>query len=251
MKISEYRKTAAMCLKGRRCEAFVVTSVCLFVFLTFKAAAALTAYAAGEMKFFPYIDAGITILCFLFMTPLLTGGFWWFFRTACGEDNSCLLKLYSGFRLNGRAILVYALMWSKGFFSLFPSALCFTAAYIFLFGNTGLEGDATLFSVFQLTMLGIVLIGLYFRAIASMALAPFLFISHPDNNPFGVIRKSSKLMKGHKLRFAGLISGYIPAMLPIVTIPFVAPSAAMSAAVFARDIIRNKTDGTDKIKNER
>lgn len=234
MKISEYRKAASQCLKGRRSEAFVVTAICLFVFLTFRSAAMLTAYLVGNMQYFPIIDTGITVLCFLFMTPLITGGFWWFYRTASGEDNSGLLKLYSGFRLNGRAALVYALMWSKGLFSLFPSAICFTAAYILLYGNTGLNGDLAIFVIFQLVMLGILLIIFYLNSLISMVLAPFLFISHPDRNPFGVVRESAKLMKGNKLRFAGLILGYIPIMLPVVTIPFVMPSLIMSAAVFAR-----------------
>lgn len=237
MKISEYRKAAGLYLKGRKCEAFFVTSACLFVFLTFKTASAFIAGAFAGMRISPYFDAGITILSFIFMTPLLTGAFWWFFRIACGEDNNGLLKLYSGFRLNSRAAIIYALMWSKSFFSLVPSAACFTAAYIIFFGNVIIDDSMALFVVFQLDMLGFVLVGLYFRTLASMALAPFLFICYPDRNPFGIIRRSAKLMKGEKLRFVGLLFGYLPIMLPIVTIPFAVPSAAMAAAVFAEDVI--------------
>ncbi len=242
MKISEYRKTAGKYLKGRSGEAFVVTAIYLFAFLTFKVVAVLAAYLAGNMKYFPLIDAAITVTGFLFMTPLLTGGFWWFFRTACNEDNSSLLKLYSGFRLNSRAALVYALMWSKGFFSLLPSAVCFTTAYVLFYGNFGLKSDMVLFGSFQLVMLGAALFLLYLNTLASMAPAPFLFISHPDRNPFGVLRKSSRLMKGNKLRFMGLVSGYIPIMLPLVTIPFVMPRAVMAAAVFAKEIIQNSDE---------
>lgn len=61
-------------------------------------------------------------------------------------------------------------------------------------------------------MLGIVLIGLYFSTAASMALAPFMFIGHPDKNPLKVLKESSVCMKGKKLEFIRLIlsfgSGY-------------------------------------------
>lgn len=242
MKISDYRKISGAYLKGRYGEAFVVTAACLFVFLTFKTAEALAIYAISDAKLSRIADAAITILRFIIMTPLITGGIWWFFRTVCGEDNSSLLKLYSGLRLNSRAALLYALMWSKGFFSLFPTAICFTVTYALLYGRIGLNGDVTVFAAFQSAMLGTVLIFLYFNALASMALAPFLFIDRPDSNPFGVIRRSSKLMKGHKLRFFGLLIGYIPVMLPIVTIPFVMPSAVMSAAAFAKDVIAESAE---------
>ena len=83
-------------------------------------------------------------------------------------------------------------------------------------------------------MLGIVLIGLYFSTAASMALAPFMFIGHPDKNPLKVLKESSVCMKGKKLEFIRLILSFVPAMLPVVTIPFVIPSAVMAAAVFAQ-----------------
>lgn len=240
MKISEYRSIAGTYLKGRYGEAFVVTAICLFVFVAFKAAAAAF-YAFSNTPFSSAAEAVITVICFFVMTPLLTGGFWWFFQTVCGQDNRNLLKLYSGFRLNSRAALLYAIMWVKGFLSLFPSAACFTGAYVVIYGNIGLASNISVFAAFQFFMLGIVLLGLYFSTSASMVLAPFIFISHPDRNPFRVIRSSSKLMKGQKLRFLRLIFVYIPAMLPVVTIPFVMPSAIMSAAVFAREII-NKVE---------
>ena len=44
MKISEYRHIAKKNLKGCYCEAFIVTALCLFVFLSFKAADLLRAY---------------------------------------------------------------------------------------------------------------------------------------------------------------------------------------------------------------
>lgn len=248
MKISEYRHIAKKNLKGCYCEAFIVTALCLFVFLSFKAADLLRAYFMSGYSgsiIYALIKMAVALICFLLITPLLTGGFWWFFQTACGEDNRSLLKLYSGFRLNCRAALLYAAMWIKSFFSLFPTAFCWTAAYVLLYGNTGLSESVTVFAAFQLFMLGIVLILLYFRTAASMALAPFMFISHPDKNPLRVLRESSVCMRGKKLEFIKLIFSFVPYMLPVVTIPFVIPSAVMAAAVFAQ-----KNSGGDTIRED-
>lgn len=83
MKISEYRHIARKNLKGCYCEAFIVTALCLFVYLSFKAAELLMAYFwsgyAGSL-ISGLLKAAVTALCFLLTTPLLTGGFWWFFR---------------------------------------------------------------------------------------------------------------------------------------------------------------------------
>ena len=57
MKISEYRSTAGEYLKGRYGEAFVVTAICLFVFVTFKAAAAAF-YAFSNTAFSPAVEIG-------------------------------------------------------------------------------------------------------------------------------------------------------------------------------------------------
>jgi len=79
---------------------------------------------------------------------------------------------------------------------------------------------------------GVFLLGLYIYAAVSAAAAPFLFIMHPDTGAFSSVRMSRKLMKGRKSEFVKLILCYVPAMLPLVTIPFVLPRAVMSAALF-------------------
>ncbi|MDE5917675.1 MAG: hypothetical protein K2G62_06085, partial [Oscillospiraceae bacterium] len=69
-------------------------------------------------------------------------------------------------------------------------------------------------------------------ATVSAAAAPFLFIMRPDTGAFRSVRMSRRLKKGRKSEFVKLILCYVPAMLPIVTIPFVLPKAVMSAALF-------------------
>ncbi len=239
MRISDYCSIARNYLKGRYGEAFIVTTLCLFVFVFFKSAAFIMIYAVGDMPYANLIETVGAIFSFIIMTPLMTGGFWWFFQTVCGGDNRSLLKLYSGLRLNTRAAILYALMWLKSFVSLIPSAVLLASSYVFLYGKTGFKDDVILFAAFQSIVLGIVFFTLYFSTFASMALAPFLFISHPDKNPFKVLRESAKMMRGRKIKFMKLMLVFLPMMLPLITIPFVMPLAAMSAAAFAKDGIEN------------
>ena len=67
MKISEYRHIARKNLKGCYCEAFIVTALCLFVYLSFKAAELLMAYFwsgyAGSL-ISGLLKAAVTALCF-------------------------------------------------------------------------------------------------------------------------------------------------------------------------------------------
>lgn len=235
MNTAECRSRAKLKLKGRYGEAFIVTAVCLFVIFTFRAAIILSVYAIGDDIGSQVAETTLSLICFFIITPLLTGGVWWFYQTASGGDNMSLLKLYSGFRLNRRAALLYIFMWIKGFVSLFPTAFCYAAAYSLIYGEYGLTAEATVFAAFQLAVIGTVLVSVFFNTLLGMTLAPFIFIKRPDMKLFRVMRNSSRLMKGHKLYSMRLLIRYAAFMLPIVTIPFVMPSAAMTAAVFANE----------------
>ena len=52
------------------------------------------------------------------MSPLITGGLWWFYQTVSGGDNRSILKLYTGFKLNMRAAFLYGIMWILSMISL-------------------------------------------------------------------------------------------------------------------------------------
>ena len=51
---------------------------------------------------------------------------------------------------------------------------------------------------------------------------------------------SRKKMYGVKLDFLKMIIAYIPAMLPLITIPFVLPKAVMAASVFAEERLKEE-----------
>lgn len=246
----ECRKKARNILKGRYAEGFFVVMICIAVYFIFKLldiAKILIMlynnieiselYETADILYIPlkYISG---IVLFIIMTPLVTGGLWWFYQMAGGNDNRNILKLYTGFKLNFRASLVYILMWGITFLSLLPSVSCLAAAFYFfeivpVFHNQAL----VLFICIQLFAAGIFLTGLYLKAVCTVILSPFIFLKNPDMNAFSIINSSRKKIYGYKLECLKLIMTYIPAMLPIVTIPFVLPKAIMSFSVFAYDRI--------------
>lgn len=251
MSTYECRKKAKRILKGRYAEGFFVVMVCVTVYLIFKISdlvkISVMLYnnninTAALFRTADILDLSVKyllgIVVFAVMTPLLTGGLWWFYQLASGGDNKNILKLYTGFRLNIRAAGLYALIWFITMMSLLPAGICWAAAW-YLFGIVPEFHNQTvmLFICLQLFMAGVFLLGLYLKAVCTVILAPFIFLKNPDVNVFKILNTSRKKIYGSKLECLKLILTYIPAMLPIVTIPFILPKAVMSVSVFACDRI--------------
>lgn len=251
MTTCECRKEASAILKKNYPESFFIVMSALSAFVLLKildiAQTGFLLYNSnmGSDKLFvssffweAALKIGTAALFLIVMTPLFTGGLWWFYQTASGNDNREVLKLYTSFSLNVRACFLYLTMWALTLLALLPSFLCFRAACYF-YGKAALSADQalTLFTALQIFMAGVFLLGLYLRCVSKLFLAPFIFITHPDMNIFRIIRSSGKAIYGSKLECIKLMITYIPLMLPIVTIPFVLPRAVMSLSVFAKDRI--------------
>ncbi len=255
MSTYECRKKAKSVLKGKYAESFFVVMVCIVVYLIFKISdlvkIAVMLYNNDISVSVLFRTAGLSdlilkylsgIIVFAVMTPLLTGGLWWFYQTACGEDNRSILKLYTGFKLNIRAAVLYAVMWLVTLLSLLPTGICWAVSvHLFSVVTEFRNQSVVLFVCLQLFMAGVFLLGLYLKAVCTIILSPFVFLKNPDMNVFRILNTSRKKIYGSKLEALKLILTYIPAMLPIVTIPFVLPKAVMSVSVFACDRIGEET----------
>lgn len=253
MSTYECRKKAGEILKGRYAESIFVVMVCITVYLIFKI------YDIVKIIIMLYNNTDATqlfitselshialkyfsgVILFAVMTPLLTGGLWWFYQTACGYDNKSILKLYTGFKLNFRAGILYLIIWLVTMLSFLPTGVCWAASW-YLFGIVSQFNNQTvvLFICLQLFMMGLFLTGLYFRTLSTVILSPFIFLKNPDMNVFRILNISRKTVYGSKLSALKLIVTYALQMLPIITIPFVLPKAIMSVSVFACDRIGEK-----------
>ena len=142
MNTSSYRHKAKEILKGRYGEGFFVVSVCIVAYLIFKAfdiaGAGIILYNNNADVSGLFRSGSIAeillkiiryIICFIVMSPLITGGLWWFYQTVSGGDNRSILKLYTGFKLNMRAAFLYGIMWILSMISLLPSGFCWLFAY--------------------------------------------------------------------------------------------------------------------------
>ena len=254
MNTSSYRHKAKEILKGRYGEGFFVVSVCIVAYLIFKAfdiaGAGIILYNNNADVSGLFRSGSIAeillkiiryIICFIVMSPLITGGLWWFYQTVSGGDNRSILKLYTGFKLNMRAAFLYGIMWILSMISLLPSGFCWLFAYKLFHAVPDFSNQAIiLFAVLQLFMAGVFLLGLYLKCLLTFILSPFIFIKRPDTGAFKVMNMSRKKMYGVKLDFLKMIIAYIPAMLPLITIPFILPKAVMAASVFAEGRLKEE-----------
>lgn len=125
--------------------------------------------------------------------------------------------------------------------SLLPSGFCWLFAYKLFHAVPDFSNQAIiLFAVLQLFMAGVFLLGLYLKCLLTFILSPFIFIKRPDTGAFKVMNMSRKKMYGVKLDFLKMIIAYIPAMLLLITIPFILPKAVMAASVFAEERLKEE-----------
>lgn len=248
------RKKAKEILKGKNAEGIFVVSLCILMYLIFKVADiavtililyfgggdAQSLFMSGDLFSF-IIKAVRFILGFVVLSPLVTGGIWWFYQTACGRDNKSVLKLYTGFRLNVRGSVIYIVLWIMCMISLLPTGICWAMA-VRLFGTASEydNQDLVIFIIFQLIMAGIFLLGLYLKMISTFALVPFIFISHPDMGILKMLKMSKVRMYGAKLEFLKLAGSFVPLMLPVFTIPLMLSRAVMAMSVFAEERLKEE-----------
>lgn len=74
------------------------------------------------------------------------------------------------------------------------------------------------------------------------AALPFLFTEHPDSSPFADVRRSRSILKGHCMQLLRLLLGYLPAALPVVTIPFLLPYLMTEYTLFLQICIREQEE---------
>lgn len=251
MRNAEYRKVSGTILKKHYGESIFVVMIFLTVYLLLKvfdvAQIVILLYNNGietnklfiSNNFFELLIKIVSaFIGFILLTPLITGGLWWFYQTACGNDNMDIIKLYTCFRLNLRAAVLYGIMWIISMISIIPSVICIISSkYVFDSAYRFPDQGLVVFLSLQLFMAGIFLIGLYLKCFTSMILSPFIFIDHPDMSIFKILNKSRKIIYGAKLECLGLLLTYIPAMLPLITIPFILPKMIMTISAFAVDKI--------------
>lgn len=63
----------------------------------------------------------------------------------------------------------------------------------------------------------------YLRFCVSLAAVPYLFLEHPDMPVLEAVRISGRILSGRYGQLAALVSPYVPAAAPVVTVPFLLP----------------------------
>ncbi len=265
MNIKEIKYKAKIAMKEKYWEAFVVVFACFGIYILFKLVeimvTAILIYNntidisqlfSSNNTLWTIFKMLYAVFLFIAMVPVVTGAVWWFSQAVSKNEftSDSVIQLYTSFKVNSRAILVYGLMWVVQLLSLIPSCLLIFGAYTIIV-HYNVNSDILYIAV-QLIILAVVFLGLYIRVSLGLMLAPYIFIRHPMDNPFEIVSISFKLMRGKKMEALKLLLSYIvylPLMALIVTIPFIIPKIMMSVTVFAENIASEYA--IKQIKNEK
>lgn len=239
------RTQAKSALRGRHGEAWAVLVVCLLA-LGMLLLAELGATAlllelgwhtgGADAVLSGALLCGRILLGFCLLVPPVNGAVWWFVQAAAGECNDAgtVKALYVCRRLNGRAGLLYGLLWGIALLLLLPPVCCVLGVRYLL--AAALLPDASpwlLFAAAQLILLFAAL--LFWRGYLLLGLLPavFLFAEQPLTSPWRLLRRSLCIMRGRRLLAVSLFLRELPCLL-VIPVVFLLPRLCMQAAVFVR-----------------
>ncbi len=116
---------------------------------------------------------------------------------------------------------------------LLPVVLGLAGAGFFLHRSVGLaEGGIQLFLAAQCLCLAFAGLLYYLRFLLETAAVPFFWLEHPDISPIRAVRQSRAMLHGVRFHLLLHLLCCIPAVLPLVTIPFVMPHFMVSGTLF-------------------
>ena len=123
-----------------------------------------------------------------------------------------------------------ALLWTKcaEVLLLAPAAFFGITAYSLFISSRDAGG---MFMTVHAMSLTAVSLGVWLSAKLTFAAVPYLLAEFPDMSAFRAVLFSVKFMRGRKNILLRLIVLYLPAMLPVVTIPFVLPELKTAFAL--------------------
>ena len=117
--------------------------------------------------------------------------------------------------------------------ALLPFVLGIAGAGFFLQRSVGLaEGGAMLFLAAKCFCLALAGLLQYLRFSIEIAAVPFFWLEHPRLSPFAAVRHAREMLRSVYPSLLLHLLCCIPAVLPLVTIPFVLPYFTVSGTLF-------------------
>lgn len=180
---------------------------------------------------------GILRLCIL--TPVGCGMCSWFTRLYGLETKFSETVFFRDARSFCRGVLYFAAVAFQRYLVLFPFVLSLCgAAACFRCSTLVADAGVWLFAALQ-CILAAFWSGLYYLHFCiGLAAVPFLYLSHPGSSPFRAVRESRRMMEGRCLAFVRLLLRYLPAALPVFTIPLLLPRLMGNCTLFLQISIR-------------
>ncbi len=124
-------------------------------------------------------------------------------------------------------------------FAMLPLALGVLGTILaFRYSLEAADAGLPLFAAVQCLLLSAAGLVYYLRFQIGIAAVPFLFLEQPDGSPFAAVRSALRMLHGRQAQLLLLILGYLPAVLPVVTIPCLLPHLLTSTTLFLQICMR-------------
>ncbi|MBM6921438.1 hypothetical protein H6A12_09755 [Phocea massiliensis] len=160
----------------------------------------------------------------------------------------CAFSYFSSFAQYKKALCFSALRACVSFLFIF---VCFLPSSLLLSIVSNASPESGLFVMICLVLCAVLfLLGCFFcyYTLAGLFLSDYLFILNEEISPAAAIRRSFRLMRGHRLSLLRVIAYRIPYLLLsifIVTLPLTVPIIESTFAVFANSLLSSEPSDSD------
>ena len=171
------------------------------------------------------------IMSFSILLPIRCGVWSWFTALLGMEKHK--RKYFNTTGEFFHAVYFFGMVSLLRWLLLTPSAVSGILAYFALQKSTAVtESGILLFCAVQAITVLIWTVIFCIRFTVGLLAVPFLYLENPEISVFHAVKQSEKMLMGHHKRLYALLLGYLPLLLPIVTIPFVLPKIMTDVILF-------------------
>lgn len=250
--IRELHHFSRKSLKGHYAKAFGAAMLLLGVWLVLKLVPVFLAGVLllngtltpgglffGRKRMWVLFMAMWELLTFCMLLPVRCGTRSWFSHLTELEQPEQERQFFRNGKAYFRALWFFASVKFLRWLAAMPcAAACLLTAEAFRRSAALTEGGLWLFAAVQ----GIAAVfwagWFYVRFCVSLSAVPYLFLENPKTGILQAVRTSGKMLSGRHAQLAALVVPYVPAAVPVVTIPFLLPCLLTDLTLYLQLRIR-------------
>lgn len=180
-----------------------------------------------------------SMVSFCILAPVKCGARSWFSHLVELEQPGQERKFFRSARAYGRGLYFFGVVAVLRWLAALPfAAACLLTAEAFRQSAGLTEGGLWLFAAVQGIAAAFWAGRFYVRFCVSLAAVPYLFLENPKRSVLQAVRDSGNMLSGKYSQLAALVLPYVPAAVPVVTVPFLLPCLMTDVTLYLQLRIR-------------